>query len=141
MCQICRLGLHHQRFSQRDQQILNPTLSVLVMLNPRPRNNDEDFTMITALVQFKLTTPITQDEAQALFEANAPHFHQIPGLIRKYFLRSQTGDTVGGVYLWKSPEDAERFYSDGFIESTIKQFGVKPSITYFETPVIVDNFG
>jgi hypothetical protein len=83
MCQICRLALHHQRFSQRDLQILNPKpLSVLVTLNPSP-HNDEDFTMITALVQFNLPAPLTPDEAQALFEANAPRLRQIPGLVRK----------------------------------------------------------
>jgi hypothetical protein len=94
--------------------------------------------MMTALVQFKLPAPITRDKAQAIFLDVVPRFRNIPGLIRKYFLLSEDGGTAGGVYLWKSREDAERFYND-FKTMIIERYGSEPSIIYFESPVVVDN--
>jgi heme-degrading monooxygenase HmoA len=95
--------------------------------------------MITALVQFKLPASVTRDEVREFFSNVALMFRDIPGLIRKYFLLSEDGSTAGGVYLWKSLEDAERFYTDNFKQSIIERYGSEPSITYFESPVVVDN--
>ncbi|MBV9386531.1 MAG: YdhR family protein [Chroococcidiopsidaceae cyanobacterium CP_BM_ER_R8_30] len=96
--------------------------------------------MITALVQFKLPAPVTLDQAQAIFSDAAPKFCDLPGLIRKYFLLSEDGETAGGVYLWKSREDANRFYTSGFRQRIVEQYGSEePSITYFGSPVVVDN--
>ena len=66
--------------------------------------------MITALVQFKLPQPITREKAREVFSGTAPKYREIEGLIRKYYLLSKDGGTAGGVYLWKSQEDAERLY-------------------------------
>ena len=62
--------------------------------------------MITALVQFKLPKPVTMEQARGIFLGTAPKYRDTPGLIRKYYLLSQDGSTAGGVYLWKSLEDA-----------------------------------
>lgn len=95
--------------------------------------------MITTIVQFHLPVSLTLDEAQILFSESAPSFRHITGLIRKYFLFSDNGKAAGGIYLWNSREDAEKFYSTGFRQSITATFGSEPTITYFETPVIVDN--
>lgn len=34
-----------------------------------------------------------------MFSSVAPNFRGVPGLIQKYFLRSEDGGIVGGVYL------------------------------------------
>ena len=96
--------------------------------------------MITTIVQFQLPVPITRNQARENFLEVAPQFHQIPGLIRKYFLLSEDGKMAGGVYLWESREDAERCYTDEFKQVIAERYGSEPSITYFESPVIVDNF-
>lgn len=95
--------------------------------------------MMTALVQFKLPASITRDKAQEIFLDAAPRFRNIPGLSRKYFLLSEDGRTAGGVYLWKSQEDAERFYTDDFKTRIVARYGFEPSIIYFQSPVVVDN--
>ena len=95
--------------------------------------------MITALVQFKLPQPVSRDKARELFSGTAPKFREVPGLIRKYYLLSQDGGSAGGVYLWKSREDAERLYSAEWRKSIQERFGSQPTVTYFESPVIVDN--
>jgi hypothetical protein len=95
--------------------------------------------MITALVQFKLPTPVTPDQARAIFLGTAPKYQDTRGLIRKYYILSQDGCTAGGVYLWKSREAAERIYSDNWKAFVIEKYEAQPSVTFFDTPLVVDN--
>ena len=95
--------------------------------------------MITAFVQFKLPEPITRDKAKEIFSGTAPKYVNFNGLIRKYYLISDDGLMAGGVYLWKSRKDAEKLYTDDWKNFVFEKYGSKPSVTYFETPVIVDN--
>ncbi|MBI5568567.1 MAG: YdhR family protein [Desulfomonile tiedjei] len=95
--------------------------------------------MITALVQFKLPEVVTRDKAREVFSGTAPRYREVPGLIRKYYLLSEDGRTAGGVYLWKSREDAQRLYTGEWKKFILDKYGAEPSVTYFETPVIVDN--
>ena len=95
--------------------------------------------MITALVQFKLPQPVTREKAQEIFLSTAPKYREPPGLIRKYYLLSEDGGTAGGVYLWKSKQDAEGLYTTEWGNYIREKYGAPPSVTYFETPVVVDN--
>ena len=95
--------------------------------------------MITALVQFKLPQPVTREAAQQVFSSTAPKYRDVEGLIRKYYLLSQDGGTAGGVYLWKSREHAQRLYTDEWRTFITDKYGAEPSVTYFESPVVVDN--
>jgi hypothetical protein len=95
--------------------------------------------MITALVQFKLPSAITLAEAARRFETSAPKYRNLPGLVRKYYICSEDGRTVGGVYLWESRAAADRLYTDEWRARVEQLYGVKPSFTWFHTPVIVDN--
>jgi hypothetical protein len=95
--------------------------------------------MITALIQFKLPRPVTKEQAQEIFLCSAPKYQDIPGLIRKYYIISRDGKTAGGIYLWRSREDAERIYSDNWQAFILEKYEALPTVTYFETPVIVDN--
>jgi hypothetical protein len=95
--------------------------------------------MITAFVQFKVAAPMTRDRAKEVFMSTAPKYLEAPGLIRKYYLLSEDGATVGGVYLWKSREDAERLFTKEWKDFVKEKYGGEPSIIYFHTPVVVDN--
>jgi hypothetical protein len=97
--------------------------------------------MITAIVQFKVG--LGADKAQ-IFENMkkvAPKFEGMPNLIRKNFLFDGDNGVGGGVYTWESREAAEAVYAEGgpWRQSIRDIYGVDPDITYFETPVIVDN--
>jgi hypothetical protein len=98
-----------------------------------------EMTMITALVQFKLPGPVSRDKARELFLSTAPKYREIPGLIRKYYLLSEDGATAGGVYLWRTREDADRLYTDEWRSFIAEKYNAEPSVHYFATPVIVDN--
>ena len=94
--------------------------------------------MITSITRFPLSPGLERNTLTRELEAAAPHFKSIPGLIRKYFLVADDGSACGGVYLWNSMADA-RAFSEGPLRVMIRQkFSVDPSISYYETPVIVD---
>ena len=95
--------------------------------------------MITALVQIKLPETMARDKAQVLFAGTAPKYRDVKGLIRKYYLLSEDGATAGGVYLWQSREAAEQLYTDDWQAFIMQKYGTEPSVTYFDSPVIVDN--
>jgi heme-degrading monooxygenase HmoA len=95
--------------------------------------------MITAVVQFDLPKPMSLEEAARTFASSAPKYKSLPGLIRKYYLRSEDGRRAGGVYLWESKAAAEAVYNGEWKARVVQLYGSKPEITWFDTPVIVDN--
>jgi heme-degrading monooxygenase HmoA len=94
--------------------------------------------MITVVVQFNLPKPVSAEEATKMFEQTAPKYKNLPGLVRKYYLRSEDGRKAGGVYLWESKAAAEKVYSGEWKERVRALYG-EPQIQWFDTPVIVDN--
>jgi hypothetical protein len=95
--------------------------------------------MITALVQFDLPGPVTLAQARAMFLSTAPRYRETPGLARKYYVLSEDGRTAGGVYLWRTREDAQNLYTKDWEAFIQQKYGALPRVTYFETPVVVDN--
>ena len=95
--------------------------------------------MITAIVQFKLPQPITRQEARKIFLSTAPRYLETRGLLRKYYVLSENGAIAGGVYLWKSRSDAEGLYTKEWENFVRDKYGAPPTVTYFESPVVVDN--
>lgn len=95
--------------------------------------------MITAQVQFNLPKPLTVEQAQEIFASTAPNYQGVDGLVRKYYLLSEGGDSAGGIYLWESRAQAEKMYTPEWEQHILNKYGVAPTVTYFNTPVIVDN--
>lgn len=95
--------------------------------------------MITTVATFKLPKPITREEARAIFESTAPKYRQVEGLVRKAYILSEDGGTAGGVYFWRSRANAEAMYTDEWRAFVRGKYGTEPSLTYFESPVMVDN--
>jgi hypothetical protein len=94
---------------------------------------------ITAIVRFPLPAGTSRSDAKALFDASAPRYRDVAGLVRKYYLFSDNGPVGGGVYLFESQEDADRLYTAEWRASIRQRYGAEPDIQYFENPVIVDN--
>ena len=63
----------------------------------------------------------------------------MPGLIRKHYVLTEDGRTAGGIYLWKTRADAERQYDEAWRRFVTEKYGTEPQLTYFESPVVVDN--
>jgi hypothetical protein len=94
--------------------------------------------MITAIVQYRLPPAIDLGACAAHFRSIALGFRTVPGLIRKQFIYAEDG-WAGGVYLWRSREAAEAFYSGPWLQGIRERYGMDPEIKFFETPCITDN--
>lgn len=94
--------------------------------------------MITVVVQFQLPKGTTRDEVFKTFQTSTSRYHGLPGLIRKYYLYGDEG-VAGGAYLWESREAAEAVYTAEWRKTAKERYGAEPKITYFETPLVVDN--
>jgi hypothetical protein len=95
--------------------------------------------MITAIVRFKLPANIDAAKAAELFRGSAPKYDGLKGLVRKYYLFDAESRTGGGCYLWESREAAERVYNAEWRKMIADRYGAAPEISFYETPVIVDN--
>ena len=95
--------------------------------------------MITVITSFHLPKPITREEARSIFLSTAPKYQGVAGLFRKCYVLSEDGKMAGGVYLWKSRAEADAMYTESWKDFVREKYGSEPSVTYFDSPVVVDN--
>jgi hypothetical protein len=95
--------------------------------------------MIIVITAFRLPKPITRDDARAIFLSTAPTYRDVAGLVRKHYVLSEDGSTAGGIYLWKSRAEADALYADSWRAFVKEKYGTDASVTYFDSPVVVDN--
>lgn len=104
-----------------------------------PRFDDKDLSMITAIVEFPLPQPMSLEDARAAFQGTAAKYLRMAGLVRKYYFRSEDGTKVGGIYLWKTKQDALAVYTDEWKAFVRSRYGTEPTLTFLDCPVVVDN--
>ena len=95
--------------------------------------------MITVITTFQLSKPITREEARNIFLSTAPKYQGVAGLFRKCYVLSQDGNAAGGIYLRNSRAEAEAMYTESWRVFVRERYGADPSVTYFDSPVVVDN--
>ena len=95
--------------------------------------------MTTVVTRFPLPANVPTEQIRAGFTEAAPHFQNVPGLVRKQFLLSPDGKTAGGVYLWSDEAAARSFMLERVAPMIRAKFRVEPTIEFFESPVIVEN--
>jgi hypothetical protein len=95
--------------------------------------------MIVAIVNFQLPPDVTAEQARKLYAESAPRYRAMKGLVRKYYLWDAERHIGGGVYLWESRAAADAVYTAEWKASIAARYGAAPAITFFESPVIVDN--
>ncbi len=97
--------------------------------------------MITAIVRFKLPPSVDLAKATEMYRASSVKYVDLPGLVRKYYLFDPKTGEAGGVYLWENRAAAEAVYNDAWKADLTKRYGMEPQVSYFESPVLVDNSG
>src|SRR5678815_4256843 len=95
--------------------------------------------LITVITRFQLPAGLTADQIRAAFDEAAPRFRNVPGLVRKQFLRSKDCGTAGGVYVWSDEDAARAFMSERVAPMIREKFRVEPTSEFFDSPVIVEN--
>ena len=96
--------------------------------------------MYTALVTFvpkSDRSSMTSQEKLALYEATAPKYQNIPGLIRKYFMGN--GERAGGWYEWETKAHAEAYYTLTWETFITENYGTDLTVEFFDCPCVVDN--
>ena len=95
--------------------------------------------LITVITRFQLPAGMTAEQVRAAIDEAAPKFRNVPGLIRKQFLRSKDCRTTGGVYLWNDERAALAFMNEHVAPMIRAKFHVEPTIEFYDSPVIVEN--
>lgn len=94
--------------------------------------------MIIAFVQIPLEGPKRPHDAVIAQSVESTKiFRDVKGLRRKYYLNSEAGG--GGIYEFETREDAEAWFHDGWADWMEGRFGVRPVLTLFDNPVVLDN--
>ena len=94
--------------------------------------------MFIAIVQI----PLSKRPREAAIEAarkSAPTYTALgaKGLLKKYYLNGDAGG--GGVYLWDSEASARAWYTPEWEKRMAAAFGATPTVTYYDSHVLVDN--
>jgi hypothetical protein len=96
--------------------------------------------MYVTIVTYKPTNGKSAEEIVGSFEASAPFFKSIPGLIRKYFCFDEQAYEGTSVYIWQDRSSAERCFGNAeFLARFKKSFGCEPRVKYIEAKFVVDN--
>jgi hypothetical protein len=94
--------------------------------------------MITVVVNFPVPEGMSLDEFKSRMLKTVPRYQAIPGLVRKNYLYDGQRHVGGGAYTFESRAQAEACFSEEFVKAVSAAYG-KPEISYFETPIVVDN--
>ena len=94
--------------------------------------------MITVIVSFNISTDLNSDTVKDKFLETAPIYKHVDGLIRKNYLLDIDKHTAGGVYTFETREQAEKWFDQERIDWITERYS-NPELTYYNTPVLVDN--
>ena len=95
--------------------------------------------MVLAMTVFRRDKPWNVEEVTEAFKSTAPKYLDMPGLVRKQYYVTESGDRAGGIYLWTSRAAAEACYGEEWKAMVAAKYGVRPEIVYMAVPVTVDN--
>ncbi|MFZ5779779.1 MAG: monooxygenase [Pseudomonadota bacterium] len=94
--------------------------------------------MFIAIVQIPMSKR-SHDAAVEAARKSAPTYTALgaKGLLKKYYLNGDAGG--GGVYLWESEQAARAWYTPDWERRMEAAFGAKPTVTFYDSHVVVDN--
>jgi hypothetical protein len=95
--------------------------------------------MIAVFVRFRFDDGVDRAAVTAIAERAKEQFAGLPGLRSKAFTIDEAGGEATNVYLWDSEEAARAFFSDALVERVTGLYGARPTVTFADVPVLVDN--
>lgn len=95
--------------------------------------------MIISVVEIDVPAGMDRGDVDAAIQKTAPRYRNVDGLLYKYYTAKEP-DVTGGVFLWKTREQAEAAYSDPEWLKIIRDgYGTEPRITHYDVKLVVDN--
>ena len=90
--------------------------------------------MVIHIVRFR--SGLSDERIAELFDARAPEYLAVPGLLQKYYLRFRSGEH-GGVYVWESEAVMEDFMAGRLAGSICDVYRVEESVKDVADVVLV----
>ena len=94
--------------------------------------------MITVIVDWQAPPQANREQLIEEFSESIPLYKGRDHLIRKYIVYDPETNAGKGIYLWDDRAAAEAFYAMA-APKIREETGHDPVISYFETPILVDN--
>lgn len=95
--------------------------------------------MHCVLWSYPAPASLTTEKADKLFADVADMYIGVPGLVRKYFGYAEDGQTIVGIYLWRTKAEANAFYSPDWTAGVISRWGVMPTKSEWHVPQVVES--
>ncbi len=72
------------------------------------------------------------------FRKAIPTYAAIEGLLFKYFTYQKKARTFGGIYLWRSKAEAEKWYNEKWFALVRTRYGAEAQLEYFTVTSLTD---
>ncbi len=88
--------------------------------------------MIIQIVKFETKLPL--EEVLDVAQKRAPEFRRVPGLLQKYYVRTDLPNKYAGVYFWDSLDSMKKYRESDLAASIPQAYKVlgPPEIEVFE---------
>lgn len=93
--------------------------------------------MITVISRFPLPQGLADADLTEAFAQSVPTYRAVPGLVRKYYYRTEDGQ-AGGVYLFEDRASAEALFDDAFRARIAEKYGEPVTVEFLPTLVVLD---
>jgi len=90
---------------------------------------------VATLVELNTPPGVSRERLLQEFEAAAPAYRQIPGLLRKHFIITEAGG-FGGIYLWRDDASARAWFNARWQEQVRAKYGQDARMEWFDTPIL-----
>ena len=94
--------------------------------------------MITEFVTFNIPKNMSRQQVLEDGKTTIERWQGFPGLIRKVYIHKDE-ETVMGIYLWESIEDAKKGHDEAWLNKAEAKWGNRPQIEYLDTVMVLDN--
>ena len=122
-----------ERGADANVRFFDAPLSIENTPGGTPANADS--TAVVTVVEITTPAGMTRERLNAEFAAAVPLYQKIPGLLRKHF--TVTGNTFGGVYVWKDEASANNWFNVAWQERVRKTYGQDAKIEWFDAPILL----
>lgn len=78
--------------------------------------------MLVQVVKFQ--SKLSFEKVNELFKKRAPEYEKVPGLIQKYYIKTQDGKYFGGIQVWESEEALKKFHNSELAGSISEKYQV-----------------
>ena len=93
------------------------------------------------IVMWTFQVPLgkTKDDLRQIIRSTAHNYLNISDLIRKYYGIADDGMSIVGIYLWKSKDSADDFYTSAWVQNVTDRWGAVPVRAQWESPMVVES--